>query len=211
MISTKLAVQVKPPALPQAPDTYTRRFQDQYSNVLRLFFNLLDNAINSVVSSDSGGAALFFPHAVNYSETTQAALATDTAYVVSFPLQFDNVIPEGVVINNTVTTVKFPGMYEIEAHLQYFSSNSASKEVTVWIRINDVDVPYSAQRITVAKSGYGQLAFATHMPMLADDELKIMWATDNTNVSLQSLPPSAPYPGIPSALLNIEHASNILI
>ena len=32
-----------PPSLPLAPDEYDRRYQDQLNNILRLFFNQLNN------------------------------------------------------------------------------------------------------------------------------------------------------------------------
>ena len=34
---------VSPPNLPLAPDEYDRRYQDQLNNILRLFFNQLNN------------------------------------------------------------------------------------------------------------------------------------------------------------------------
>jgi hypothetical protein len=41
-----------PPNLPLAPNEYDRRYQDQLNNVLRLFFNQLNNP------GDIGGATL---------------------------------------------------------------------------------------------------------------------------------------------------------
>jgi hypothetical protein len=41
-----------PPSLPLAPDEYDRRYQDQLNNILRLFFNQLNNP------GDIGGATL---------------------------------------------------------------------------------------------------------------------------------------------------------
>jgi hypothetical protein len=41
-----------PPNLPLAPDEYDRRYQDQLNNILRLFFNQLNNPGNI------GGATL---------------------------------------------------------------------------------------------------------------------------------------------------------
>jgi hypothetical protein len=41
-----------PPNLPLAPDEYDRRYQDQLNNILRLFFNQLNNP------GDIGGATL---------------------------------------------------------------------------------------------------------------------------------------------------------
>jgi hypothetical protein len=34
---------VTPPSLPLAPEQYERRYQDQLNNILRLFFNQLNN------------------------------------------------------------------------------------------------------------------------------------------------------------------------
>ena len=39
------------PALPQAPLEYNKQFTDQYSSVLRLYFNQLDKLLRSIVSS----------------------------------------------------------------------------------------------------------------------------------------------------------------
>jgi hypothetical protein len=41
-----------PPSLPLAPNEYERRYQDQLNNILRLFFNQLNNP------GDIGGATL---------------------------------------------------------------------------------------------------------------------------------------------------------
>ena len=43
---------VAAPNLPLAPDEWDRRFQDQYSNVLRLYFNRLDNFTARLLASD---------------------------------------------------------------------------------------------------------------------------------------------------------------
>ena len=43
---------VTSPSLPAAPDVYDRRYHDQLNNILRLFFNQLNNP------GDMGGASL---------------------------------------------------------------------------------------------------------------------------------------------------------
>jgi hypothetical protein len=45
-------INATPPNLPLAPDQYERRYQDQVNNVLRLYFNQLNNP------GDMGGATL---------------------------------------------------------------------------------------------------------------------------------------------------------
>jgi hypothetical protein len=50
---------ISPPALPTAPDIYERRWHDQFSNVLRLYFASLNNAINPLLNStETSGAGL---------------------------------------------------------------------------------------------------------------------------------------------------------
>ena len=52
--STAELQKIAPPALPQAADQYSRAYQDQLNNVLRLYFNRLNNLLGQlIVSSDS--------------------------------------------------------------------------------------------------------------------------------------------------------------
>ena len=51
---------VTPPNLPIAPSAYEQRYQDQFANVLRLFFTRLTNKVNSPL-----------PHGSFYDTTTQ--------------------------------------------------------------------------------------------------------------------------------------------
>jgi hypothetical protein len=50
-----------PPNLPLGPDAYERRYQDQFANVLRLYFNQLQNALTQLFSS-TGGSTLRSPY-----------------------------------------------------------------------------------------------------------------------------------------------------
>ena len=46
----------EPPRLPAAPAVWEAQYQDQYSNVLRLYFNRLNNLLQEInVSTGSGG------------------------------------------------------------------------------------------------------------------------------------------------------------
>jgi hypothetical protein len=72
----------KAPNLPIAPVEYNQQFQDQFSNVLRLYFNQIDNPGPSVMSSQRNGTKII--SALNFSE----ANATN-ARVVSLPTQAD--------------------------------------------------------------------------------------------------------------------------
>ena len=72
----------KAPNLPIAPVDYNQQYQDQFNNVLRLYFNQIDNPGPSVMSSQRNGTKII--SALNFSE----ANATNVR-VVSLPTQAD--------------------------------------------------------------------------------------------------------------------------
>lgn len=63
---TKIIVP-EPPSLPLAVEKYERRYQDQFSNVLRLYFNRLTNALSSLFG-ENGGSLLRFPNGAFYQD-----------------------------------------------------------------------------------------------------------------------------------------------
>ena len=58
------------PSLPLAPDQWDRRYQDQFSNVLRLYFNRLDDFIARLNASG------IIPATTNYTVATLPSAAT---------------------------------------------------------------------------------------------------------------------------------------
>jgi len=66
----------KAPNLPIGPVAYEQRYQDQFTNVLRLYFNQLDNVFGSLLNPGYSGALLQFPSASFQDNTTQVASVT---------------------------------------------------------------------------------------------------------------------------------------
>jgi len=64
------------PSLPLATEDYERRYQDQYSNVLRLYFNQLNNALNVIINNYTVGTTVYtvatLPSAVTSGAGTRA-------------------------------------------------------------------------------------------------------------------------------------------
>ena len=50
-----------PPNLPLGTEQYDRRYQDQFTNILRLYFNQLKNALGELLNTE-GGKYLNFPY-----------------------------------------------------------------------------------------------------------------------------------------------------
>jgi hypothetical protein len=86
------------PRLPAAPMEYSAEFIEQYSNILRLYFNQLDN-LTGVVLGEAGGRFIRFPYGSFQDSTVQTAPA-DTAQ----PMHFDTAdFANGVTINANTT------------------------------------------------------------------------------------------------------------
>jgi len=73
------------PRLPAAPNEYDRQYMEQLINVLRLYFNQLDNASPAVFASQGVGTA----NVVTALTCAQPDLTTPGASEVSLPTQAD--------------------------------------------------------------------------------------------------------------------------
>lgn len=204
--------QTTPPALPIAPRDWSSRFQDQYSNVLRLFFNRLDSTFKNLFSPASGGAALFMPHATFFSAVTQTAGAPDIAQDIVLESAYSdgNLGVHIDSVNNTDITVDTSGVYSCRMALHLNKSNAAAATVTAWVSLNGVAKLYSAQSATFSGQDTKQLGYGFTLELRSTDVVTFHWATTAVTVVLQAEPPASPYPGVASATLGIVYISNEL-
>ena len=68
---------VAAPRLPTAPMQYDARYIEQYSNILRLYFNQLDNLLAAILSA-TGGEYLDFPYGAFHQDGTTTLSANIT-------------------------------------------------------------------------------------------------------------------------------------
>ena len=73
------------PNLPLAPDQWDRRYQDQFANVLRLYFNQLSGALLQLAAGE-GGHHLSFPHGSFFQDGT-TTLSANITNVSTTPIQ----------------------------------------------------------------------------------------------------------------------------
>jgi len=79
IVSTKYAIdKLAAPSLPLATTDYSRQYQDQLSNVLRLYFNRIDDFIARLSAVET------IPALVNYTVVTLPSAATAGAGARSF-------------------------------------------------------------------------------------------------------------------------------
>jgi hypothetical protein len=219
-VSTQTLRPSKAPNLPIAPVEYSQLYQDQFGNVLRLYFNQIDNFSSSLGGPD-GGKYMQFPHISAYDSTKQYALSNTTTTVL-----WDTLVSNlGFTLNaNSSATCQISGVYKIDYSLQFANNDNAIHAADVWLKINGTNVTESATRFTLQarKSaslfnyvcGYSHATFE----VAAGDVVTLVWASDkvatangsSTGIFIDALPASAsPYdrPSIPSAIGTIAFVS----
>ena len=199
---------VEPPALPFAGEEYTRPYFDQFSNVLRLFFNRITNTVNTLLGTDDGGKVLYMPRGLFYSTTNQTAAATNTGY----PVEFENTyIGNGTSIggvDNTQITVSAGGVYNFQVTLTTQHTNSSDVTIWTWINKNGTDVPYGGQKQTIKGNGDKAIYWNFSIDLTADQYIEMYWATSDTALSLHTEAATSPHPGIPSTIVAVSFVSN---
>jgi len=184
MATTTLALLfrgTKAPNQPIAPVEYDQRFQDQFSNVLRLYFNTIDN-FTDAIGGTSGGGSLQFPHIAAEDNGEQYASGSNTPTVVtwdtlvsgnSFTLNVDN-----------TATAAVSGVYKIDYSLQLANTANAIHDVYVWLQVNGSLVAGSTSKFTLqARKSSGVYNYVVAYSSIvfeinAGDSFKLWWETD---------------------------------
>ena len=202
------------PALPVAPTEYSRAYQDQYSSILRLYFNKLDAAL-AAFFNESGARFASLPCGNFFSNVAQTATA-NTATVITLN-NTDANATVATTLSNSSVQVTYPGIYNYQFSAQLVNSDTKDWNVDLWLRVDGVDVYESATEITVpSKHGQGNGAavaawnfFATAQ---ANSVIELVWATPSTDVVLNYQPSSSsPYvrPSIPSVISTVTFVSRL--
>ena len=177
------------PNLPLFKNAYNRMDQDQFSNVLRLYFNLLDrffvDTILDALNGGLGGNTITLPH-IAASDSTDQHTTDDTATVVNF-----NTLDSGFgwTLNSPGSaTAAVAGVYTIRYSLQLANTDNAQHTATAWLQKNSADVANSATSFSVParKSAsipgficaYSEATFSVNV----GDEVELYWATDQADV-----------------------------
>ena len=122
-------------------------------------------------------------------------------------------VTDGVTLTSTSRlTVPVNGAYNVQFSAQFENVENTQEIVTIWFRINGVDVPKSATNVTIParKSagiyGYGVAAWNIFLDMTAGQYVEIMWLPTVATLTLQALPASTSpaYPAIPSVIATVN-------
>ena len=188
-IPTNTLLAPKAPNLLLAPSTYVSSYQEQLNNALRVYFNELDNVFSTLLNNTTGGAFIRLPYGAFQDSTSQTATA-NTATVVK--LGTTDVANGVSIVGGSKITVATPGLYNLQFSGQFQNTDNASHDVSIWIRINGVDVVGSnsivgmSPRYSAGNYFHTIAAWNYFISIQATDYVELWWSTDNTGVSLQA-------------------------
>jgi hypothetical protein len=178
---------VPPPSLPFGTEEYSRKYQDQYSNVLRLYFNQLFNVFSSLFG-DTGGGFLRNPYGAFSSFASQTAIVNTATLMTLDTTDFSN----GVSITSSKIKVVNPGIYNLQFSAQLQNLDNAPQDVFIWLKQNGTDIVGSTGKVGMpARKSAG---VPTHdikgwnyfVSMQTNDYIEIYWSTTNASVTIET-------------------------
>ena len=206
-MAERLVQKVQTPALPIPRPGPLKHYLDDLNNILRLFFNLLSNAVNNVFG-ELGGRFIDVPNALYFSTVDQPIAAVDTAQVVTFNQTY---LESGFSINgvgNSQITATYGGVYNFQFTTQIVSASASSKTVFIWIARNGVALGYTAKDFVLqGSSDVNEATWNFNLDLAAGEYVEMIWSSDDIDASLNSEAATSPHPGVASAVVTINFIS----
>ena len=179
---------LRPPQQPRllaAPVQYDLNYQNQLNNVLRLYFNQLDNAFTALLNS-GGGSYLRNPYGAFSDYNNQTTTANTATLMGLTTTDFSN----QVTITSSKMTVQNAGIYNLQFSVQLQSLDNAPQDVFIWLKQNGTDISGSTGLVGLpARKNPGDpfhdiKGWNYFLSMAANDYIQIYWSTTSANVSI---------------------------
>lgn len=179
------------PRLPAATKEYEENYLNQLNNVLRLYFNQLDNIMGQLrTSSDTSG--LRVPYGAFSSDQSQTTTANTATLMTLNTTDFAN----GVSIASSKITVAAAGIYNLQFSAQIQNLDNAPQDVFIWLKQNGTDIVGSTGKVGIsARKGAGVPSHDIEgwnyfVSMAANDYIEIYWSTTIATVTIEYYPAS---------------------
>ena len=201
------------PSLPLGTEQYERRYQDQFANVLRLYFNQIKNTLNELLGPQ-GGKFLAFPYAA-VQRTTDKTFTANTATQITFD---QNDFLNGCSNPGTDgITVAQSGVYNYQFSAQFANTDAGVQTAYIWLRVNGVDVPGTGSKFDVpskhaGSDGYLIAACNFYVELNAGDYVTMYAAVANASVYMEAYTAQTspfPMPSSPSVVATLSFVSSL--
>ena len=211
-VKTLRLIPSKAPNLPLAPDQYGNKYFDMYSNVLRLYFNKIDNLFENLLGV-TGTKTLRSIYGSFYDTANHTAAAATVTSITINTTAIANDVRIGTPASRIYVTNA--GVYNVQFSLQFSNPTAQIDDVTVWFRLNGVNIPNSASILGVppkygSVDGHTIMALNFMLELNAEDYIELYWTTDSGNSSIityssSTIPPV--HPASPAVILTVSFVS----
>jgi hypothetical protein len=203
--------QVAAPNLPLATTQYSQQYQDQLNNVLRLYFNRLDAILDQLkVSGAIDPGLINNPNGLFFSTADQTLAAVNTGYPITFNATY---LHNNVDLQSGSTSkieVLVAGVYNFQFSGQLKSTNASAKDAHIWIKRGTTTIGYSSHRYTIEGSdNHTNVSWNFDMDLAANEYIEMYWGADDTALTLEAIPATAPYPAVASAVLAVNYVARL--
>lgn len=184
-------LRVTPPNLPLAPLQYNQDYHEQYSNVLRLYFNQLNKIVGQLKTGSGSidGSGIRLPYGAFSSDQDQTTTANTATLMTLNTTDFAN----GVSIASSKITATTAGIYNLQFSTQFVNNDTQLQDVSIWLKQNGTDIPGSTGFISVPNrhggiDGHSIVGWNYFLSMTAGQYVELYWSTTNVAVTIQHYP-----------------------
>jgi hypothetical protein len=204
-------LRVAAPNLPLAPKEFNPQYQEQLNNVLRLYFNQLDKILAQLDTSEAiDPSNINVPNGLFFSTVDQTLAAVDTGYAITFNQTYLNNFVALQSGSTSKIAVAVGGVYNFQLSAQLKSTNASGKDVQIWIKRGTTTIGYSGHRYTVEGSdNHMNVNWIFDIDLAAGEYIEMYWGADNTNVTMEAIAASAPYPAVASAVMAVNFVARL--
>ena len=143
-----------------------------------------------------------------YGEFTKTSDQSPAVINTAYALTFDNTeVAEGISIGSPASRIVVvqSGLYQFDATVQISSSSGVAKTVWLWFRKNGTDVANSARLVTIdINNGYTAVSMSEFFSLAANDRIEIMFAANNTAITVNNVAATAFAPAAPAVVLAVS-------
>tara|TARA_R110000868_G_scaffold161112_1_gene391054 strand:- start:15302 stop:15961 length:660 start_codon:yes stop_codon:yes gene_type:complete len=176
------------PRLPVATQQYDANYVNQLTNVLRLYFNQLDNILGQLKTA-ANTSGLRVPYGAFSSDQDQTVTANTATLMTLNTADFAN----GVSIASSKITVAAAGIYNLQFSAQFQNTDNAIQDISIWLRQNGTDIPGSTGFISIparksasaGEEAHEIIGWNYYVSMAANDYIEIYWSATLASVSIQ--------------------------
>ena len=162
-------------------------------NILRLYFNQLDN-LTGVLLGESGGRFIRFPYGAFSSDQDQTTTANTATLMTLNTTDFAN----QVSISSSQITVVNAGLYNLQFSAQFQNTDNQIQDISIWLKQNGVDIPGSTGFVSIparksasaGEEAHEIVGWNYYVEMQASDYIEIYWSATLASVTIQHYPTS---------------------